>query len=505
MSGTPHYPWSRGDTLYAERLNEAFVNKVERSGDTMLGPLGLVGDPVSALQATTKQYVDTQIAANMGGGGGGGTTITVSDTAPAVPVVNQLWWDSVGCNLYLWYNDGNTSQWVNVTNPLTGSSIYNGDSAPVSPVTNMLWFNTTDLQLYIYYYDGNSSQWVPVNNQSAGVGEAPSDGNYYVRRNAGWTTPYDAAQFNRGTGRNYVDNPGFHINQRAISSTSASGYMVDRWMVQNSVDTTQFVLSPATDAMRTQLGTEDIQSYMNCSLIALGSAGSYSLFCQRLMDVRRFAGKQIAISFHANATLNSLKVGVSIDQNFGTGGSPSAPVQGSGTGIQISGGTTWRRYMITLAVPSVVGKVFGTNADDYTQLNLWLSSGSTNATRSGIGVQTGQSIGIWGIQLELGQVTTPFERINVIDESAHCQYFYTRLQMQYYGYGGAGQTVAISQPLAVKMRATPVVAIVSTVASTNITSPASGALGNGILNMSGVVTATSSFALQLIVAATADL
>ncbi len=40
---------------------------VQKSGDTMTGALTLPGDPVSALQAATKNYVDTSAAA-VGGG-----------------------------------------------------------------------------------------------------------------------------------------------------------------------------------------------------------------------------------------------------------------------------------------------------------------------------------------------------------------------------------------------------------------------------------------------------
>ena len=37
---------------------------------------------------------------------------TMSDTPPASPDPGQMWWESDTGNLYLWYNDGNSSQWV---------------------------------------------------------------------------------------------------------------------------------------------------------------------------------------------------------------------------------------------------------------------------------------------------------------------------------------------------------------------------------------------------------
>src|SRR3982751_248992 len=38
--------------------------------------------------------------------------VSVSDAAPSSPVAGQMWWCSLDGNLYIYYNDGNTSQWV---------------------------------------------------------------------------------------------------------------------------------------------------------------------------------------------------------------------------------------------------------------------------------------------------------------------------------------------------------------------------------------------------------
>ena len=45
-------------------------------------------------------------------GGGGGASVTTSDTAPVSPSDGDLWYDSVGGRLYVYYDDGNTNQWV---------------------------------------------------------------------------------------------------------------------------------------------------------------------------------------------------------------------------------------------------------------------------------------------------------------------------------------------------------------------------------------------------------
>ena len=57
-------------------------------------------------------FTFTPANATQGGTGGGGTTATVSDTAPGSPSAGDLWYDSSDPGLYIYYNDGSSSQWV---------------------------------------------------------------------------------------------------------------------------------------------------------------------------------------------------------------------------------------------------------------------------------------------------------------------------------------------------------------------------------------------------------
>lgn len=64
-----------------------------------------------------------------------GLNISAGDTAPAYPAPNGLWWDSVGCQLYVYYNDGTSRQWVPATS-LTSIS------AAITTTAMAAWFAT---------------------------------------------------------------------------------------------------------------------------------------------------------------------------------------------------------------------------------------------------------------------------------------------------------------------------------------------------------------------------
>ena len=108
-------------------------------------------------------------------GGGGGASVTVSDAAPSTPSAGDLWFDSTGLVLYVYYNDGDSSQWVQ-TNPSGsgsggssgGASVTVSGTAPSSPSAGDLWFDDDDLFLYVYVNDGSSSQWVKTNPSGGG-------------------------------------------------------------------------------------------------------------------------------------------------------------------------------------------------------------------------------------------------------------------------------------------------------------------------------------------------
>ena len=61
-------------------------------------------------------------------GGGGGASVTVSDSAPSSPSAGDLWFNSSAGGLFVYYNDGDSSQWVEVVGK-TGATGPSGAAA----------------------------------------------------------------------------------------------------------------------------------------------------------------------------------------------------------------------------------------------------------------------------------------------------------------------------------------------------------------------------------------
>ena len=55
-------------------------------------------------------------------------------------------------------------------------SVTSSDTAPANPSSGDLWYRTDDSTLYVYYNDGSSSQWVGVSGPAGPAGAAGADG-----------------------------------------------------------------------------------------------------------------------------------------------------------------------------------------------------------------------------------------------------------------------------------------------------------------------------------------
>ena len=87
------------------------------------------------------------------------------------------------------------------------------DTAPSAPNPGQLWFDSSSPQLYLWYSDPNSSQWVIATANAGGLSaDAPVDGNVYGRSNAVWTPtlPLSGGSGSPMSGHIFMGNHGIY-------------------------------------------------------------------------------------------------------------------------------------------------------------------------------------------------------------------------------------------------------------------------------------------------------
>ena len=276
-----------------------------------------------------------------------------------------------------------------------------------------------------------------------------------------WTTPSGGGSL-QVAGKNAVINGDFLINQRGFTSNTTTGtYNFDRWLQQNSGGT--FTVTPQTFTPGTApVATYEGRTYVQGITATQSAVGHYAILTQRIEDVTRYAGTTVTISFFAKANTGTPKIGVELWQDYGTGGSPSAAGTVAQSSVTLT--TSWARYSVTVAVPSLSGKTLGTTANtSYLELNLWQSAGSTYNTRaSSIGIQN-FTASIWGVQLEYASSATYFTTATgtLQQELAACQRYYNRFTApQAYSHFAQGWAISTDNMTAwfylpVEMRTVP--------------------------------------------------
>jgi hypothetical protein len=141
------------------------------------------------------------------------------------------------------------------------------------------------------------------------------------------------------------------------------------------------------------------------------AGGSYGIVAQRIEDVRSFAGQTVTISFWAKVGSGTLTLNPYVDQNFGTGGSTTA----GNTTDTVTVNTSWTRYTIQYAVPSMSGKTIGTGSFVEFSIGRVITASA-------------YVLDLWGVQVEAGSVATAFQTATgtLQGELAACQRYYWR-------------------------------------------------------------------------------
>ena len=82
-------------------------------------------------------------------------SITLGDNTPITPKDGDLWYDTTGGRLYVYFSN----TWVDSNPGLVSTGVKSSDTAPVNPANNDLWYDTTGGRLYVYF----SNTWVDSN------------------------------------------------------------------------------------------------------------------------------------------------------------------------------------------------------------------------------------------------------------------------------------------------------------------------------------------------------
>jgi hypothetical protein len=292
----------------------------------------------------------------------------------------------------------------------------------------------------------------------------------------------DGAQF--AAGKNKIINGDFGIWQRGTSFTNCATntFTADRFFATSTNSTLDVTRSTFTP------GTAPVAGYEGqfFATLAAEATDTDSRLNQTIEDVRTFAGQTITISFWAKSTVTTDALRwIRVQQFFGSGG--SANVNTDSAAITLT--SSWARYSVSVAVPSISGKTVGT--------------GSYLGIGFGLKASTAQTLDLWGVQAEAASTASPFQTASGTKqgEIALCQRYYQKSYNIDVNPGTSttvGATYFLNQVLSsfpyipttyfrTQMRATPTV-------TTYSTTGASGKILSGAVDVNSALLGTGSSA-----------
>ena len=230
--------------------------------------------------------------------------------------------------------------------------------------------------------------------------------------------------FSKTAGKNYLINGDFPIWERGTTTgagTSGINYMADRWRAYSLGSTYNYSRSAFT------LGQTDVPNeptyYTTMVVSSVPGVFNFAILGQYIENVRTLVGKTITISFYAKAD-SAKDMSVTINQNFGTGGSPSAAVSLLFDKFTLT--TSFAKYTATVTLPSISGKTLGTNNDNSLIVDFWFDSGSFyDSINDSLGQQSG-TFDISQVQVEEGEEATNFQLRSIGEEFGLCKRFYEK-------------------------------------------------------------------------------
>ena len=403
-------------------------------------------------------------------------------------------------------------------------------ATPPSPVQNgAQWYDLAGGQLYIWVNDGTSSQWVVAVNQSISGVYLPLAGGALtgpLTLAADPTVPLGAATkqyVDAGDasivsrypiGDNRVINGDMRIDQRNNgASGTASGYTVDRW-IYNASQTSKGSWGRGASAAP---GFPYHLIFTSSSAYALVAADFFTF--QQSIEADAVSDFQwgganaqpVTLSFWTASSLTGT-FGGAIQNYAATRSYPftySIPVANTWTKISITipGDTAGTWVMSGNGGSLTVCFGLGSGATHAGPANAWASANYVSATGAVSTVSTNAALFyVTGVKLEIGSVATPFNRQSLAKSMADCQrYFINPVYCTFYSYGVVGYVTQTRLVLPAKMRATPAVNL--TITTNNNCGPGSNVvpIDNQCISISLTPSATAMCTWDSTVSLSAEL
>ena len=210
-------------------------------------------------------------------------------------------------------------------------------------------------------------------------------------------------------GKNKIINGDFGIWQRGTSFSNPTNgtYTADRWFVEldgsgYTRTISQQTFTPGTAPVAGYEGTY----FFRWNNSVAGTGNTINALSQRIEDIRTFAGQTVTLSFWAKADASRALTVYAYQQSTSGSGTVTTTV---GTATLT---TSWARYTMTVAIPSLSGITIGTNSN--LQIRIAMPTGVT------------MTCDFWGMQIEENSVATDFQTATgtIQGELAACQRYY---------------------------------------------------------------------------------
>lgn len=256
-----------------------------------------------------------------------------------------------------------------------------------------------------------------------------------------------AARIGRIPGKNVLINGNFEIASRGTSGaiSQAALYTADRWICSALGAVCNWGIGGT--AAGEIAGS---RRFLGFNIVA-GTTSAW--IGQRVEGAWNLAGDKGTVSFWMRCSVAGRKVGLRLQQVFGSGGSTLVDVEGP----VLTLGVGFQKYTVTFDVPPVAGKTFGAN--DNLLLAFFLNDNSLFAGQ--LAGQTGL-FEIAQVQGERGPTATAYDMQKVADVKMQCERYTKEGRVSLRGASANISATGAGTFLAHSMRATPAVTFSNT-------------------------------------------